>query len=80
MTETTYQQVKQRILALAKSYNEGDEQAKAALRKSAEFFPVSRNAPDGSRSMFIRIRGEIFLVEDTPGGEEDVFALLLPLM
>lgn len=82
MIETTYQQVKARILTLANSFCEGDDAARDELRKSAEFYPISRNDLDGDgrRSLFIRIRGEMFLVEDTAGGEKNVFALLLPLM
>lgn len=81
--ETTYQQIKAKILTLANAFSEGDETTKTALRQTAEFFPVSLNEDEiasGRRSLFIRIRGEMFLVEDTPGGEQDVFAMLLPLM
>jgi hypothetical protein len=28
----------------------------------------------------IRRKGELFLVEDTPGGEQEVFALLQPMI
>ncbi|MEO5915842.1 MAG: hypothetical protein ABIS50_16520 [Luteolibacter sp.] len=80
--KTTYYETKAKIVALATGYYEGDEDTRASLRKRADFFPVSRADDDCSalRSMVIRIHGEIFLVEDTRGGETGVFSLLLPVM
>jgi hypothetical protein len=80
--QNTYYEVKSRVIALATAYYEGDEATRACLRLKADFFPRSVNDEDpGSlRSMVIRLRGELFLVEDTRGGETGVFSLLLPLM
>lgn len=78
--ETAYYEVKAKVLALATAYYEGDEATRACFRKQADFYPISRDGDDGLRSMFIRVRGEVFLVEDTKGGETGVFSLLLPFM
>ncbi|MES2658512.1 MAG: hypothetical protein V4689_07835 [Verrucomicrobiota bacterium] len=80
--KTAYYETKAKIVALAAGYYEGDEATRDHLRKKADFFPVSRADDDtsGLRSMIIRIHGEIFLVEDTRGGETGVFSLLLPIM
>ncbi len=68
-------------MALATAFCEGDEEVRACLRKSADFFPISLDEEgEAIRSIMIRIRGEMFLVESTPGGETGVFALLVPLM
>lgn len=69
-------------MALATAYHEGDEATRACLRNKADFFPISRTDPEAHefRSMIIRLQGEIFLVEDTRGGETGVFSLLLPMM
>ncbi|RYD17666.1 MAG: hypothetical protein EOP88_25370 [Verrucomicrobiaceae bacterium] len=78
----SYYETKARIVALATAFHEGDEAARSSLRSKADFFPISRT--DGVerevRSIVIRLRGEIFLVEDTKGGETGVFSLLLPVM
>jgi hypothetical protein len=53
------------------------------MRKKMDFFPLAKTGDDDGtvlRSMIIRVRGEIFLVEDTRGGETGVFSLLLPVM
>lgn len=80
--KTCYFETKAKILALATAYYEGDEAARECLRKKMDFFPLAKPGNDGMgrRSMIIRVRGEIFLVEDTLGGETGVFALLLPVM
>lgn len=80
--QSTYFEVKSKIVALAAAYYEGDEETRAILRRKADFFPRSQGEddPEALRSMVIRVRGEIFLVEDTRGGETGVFSLLLPLM
>ncbi len=80
--KSAYYEVKSRIIALSTAYHEGDEATRASLRHKADFFPRSHNDDDSRvlRSMVIRLRGEIFLVEDTRGGETGVFSLLLPLM
>lgn len=77
-----YYEMKANILALATAFHEGDDLTKACLRRKADFFPISREdgEPEDLRSLMIRVRGEIFLVEDTLGGETGVFSLLLPLM
>ena len=70
-----------RVLALATAFAEGDEQVRAMLRRSADFFPISDGEDaETIRTMMIRIRGEMFLVENTRGGETGVFSLLIPLM
>jgi hypothetical protein len=78
----SYYETKARIVALATAFHEGDEAARSCLRAKADFFPISRT--DGMereiRSIIVRLRGEIFLVEDTKGGETGVFSLLLPVM
>ncbi|MES2440971.1 MAG: hypothetical protein V4584_18040 [Verrucomicrobiota bacterium] len=81
MLETHYYEVKAKILALAKAFFEGDEATRELMRKRADFFPIYRGENDsaGLCSLMIRIRGELFLVEDTAGGETGVFSLLLPL-
>jgi hypothetical protein len=68
-------------MALAAAYQDGDEASRAALRRNADFYPISRtgDAGDGIRSIVVRVEGEIFLVEDTSGGETGVFCLLLPV-
>ncbi|MES2475450.1 MAG: hypothetical protein V4640_06700 [Verrucomicrobiota bacterium] len=80
--KTAYYETKAKIMALATGYLDGDEETRAQLRKQADFFPLERSDEDfsGRRSMMMRIHGEIFLVEDTMGGETGVFALLLPIM
>lgn len=78
--KTTYYEVKAKIIALATAYYEGDEATREVLRKKADFFPISKAGEKQVRSMVIRVRGEIFLVEDTLGGETGVFSLLLPIM
>jgi hypothetical protein len=77
----SYYELKARIIALSTAFHEGDEATREGLRKRADFFPLSGKATeDGLRSMVIRIQGEMFLVEDTRGGETGVFSLLLPFM
>jgi hypothetical protein len=80
--QSAYYETKSKIIALSTAYYEGDEATRACLRRKADFFPLSQNADDSRvlRSMVIRLRGEMFLVEDTRGGETGVFSLLLPLM
>lgn len=80
--KTAYYETKTKIMALAAGYLEGDEETRALLRQKADFFPIGRGEDDfsGRWAMMIRIGGEIFLVEDTVGGETGVFALLLPIM
>lgn len=79
MMETRYYQVKVKIQALATAFLEGDEAVRESLRSEADFFPIS--ASEGSsQAMMVRRKGEMFLIEDTPGGEKGVFALLQPLM
>jgi hypothetical protein len=80
MMETRYYQVKVKIQALATAFLEGDEAVKASLRNEADFFPISETDEGSSKAMMIRRKGEMFLIEDTPGGEKGVFALLQPLM
>jgi hypothetical protein len=79
---TAYYEIKAKIIALATAYYEGDEATRECLRKRADFFPICKgDDPTGHlRSMIIRVRGEMFLVEDTTGGEIGVFSLLLPIM
>lgn len=80
MLETQYYLIKARILEMASQFLNGDEAAREELRKEADFFPISRGAskPDDFAVMMIRRKGELFLVEDTPGGERGVFAVLQP--
>lgn len=80
--ETTHHQTRMKLLALAECYHRADEETREKLRQKADFFPVSRHEQDarGQRSIVIRVSGQLFLVEDTPGGEEGVFALLLPII
>jgi hypothetical protein len=80
--KSAYYEIKARIIALSTAYYEGDEATRESLRSKADFFPLSHNGDDSRvvRSMVIRLRGEMFLVEDTRGGETGVFSLLLPLM
>lgn len=77
-----YYETKARIIALATAYHEGDEATRSSLRQKADFFPIARTegVEREIRSIVIRLRGEIFLVEDTKGGETGVFSLLLPVM
>ncbi len=80
--KSVYYEIKARIIELSTAYYEGDEATRACLRAKADFFPLSHTDEDARvlRSMVIRLRGEMFLVEDTRGGETGVFSLLLPLM
>lgn len=80
--KTTYYETKHKIMTLATGYLQGDEETRALLRQKADFFPIQRGENDFSnhQAMIIRVGGEIFLVEDTVGGEMGVFALLLPFM
>lgn len=82
MKSASYYDTKIRILALATAYYDGDEAARQQMRQKMDFFPVSKADDDhsGRRAIMIRVRGEIFLVEDTQGGETGVFSLLLPIM
>lgn len=78
---TSYYELKARIIELSTAFHEGDEATRNALRKRADFFPLSGiDSGNGLRSMVIRIQGQMFLVEDTRGGETGVFSLLLPMM
>lgn len=80
--KSAYYEIKANIIALSTAYYDGDEATRASLRNKADFFPISHTGDDSRvlRSMVIRLRGEMFLVEDTRGGETGVFSLLLPLM
>jgi hypothetical protein len=80
--KTAYYETKTKIMTLATGYLEGNEETRALLRLKADFFPLARDEGDfsGRRAMMVRVGGEIFLVEDTVGGETGVFALLLPFM
>lgn len=80
--KTAYYETKAKIVALATGYYEGDDATRDNLRKVADFFPIFRpdHDPSGPHSLVIRVGGEIFLVEDTRGGETGVFSLLLPVM
>ncbi len=82
MMETRYYQIKAEILALAEEFLVGDEFTKERLRSKADFFPISKTDGDDGRfrALMIRKSGELFLVEDTRGGELGVFALLQPSM
>lgn len=82
LMKSAYYDTKIRILALATAYYEGDDATRDQLRRKVDFFPISKSDDNhsGSRSLIIRVRGEIFLVEDTRGGETGVFSLLLPIM
>lgn len=80
--KTAYYEKKARIMTLATAFYEGDEATRDCLRHKADYFPLSRSeeTPYALRSLIIRLEGEIFLVEDTSGGETGVFSLLLPAM
>ena len=80
--KTAYYEKKAQIMTLATAFYEGDDATRNCLRHKADFFPLSRSdeAPYALRSMIVRLNGEIFLVEDTSGGETGVFSLLLPVM
>ena len=80
--ETSHQQTRIKLLALADCYHRADEETRDLLRQKADFFPISRGIADtrSPRSLVMRVNGQAFLVEDTPGGEEGVLAILLPLM
>lgn len=80
--KTAYYETKTKIMTLATGYLNGDEETREQLRQKADFFPIERSDDDfsGRNAMMIRVGGEIFLVEDTVGGEMGVFALLLPYM
>jgi hypothetical protein len=80
MMETRYYQVKVKIQALVTAFLEGDESVKESLRSEADFFPISLGSEGSRNAMMVRRKGEIFLIEDTVGGEKAVFALLQPLM
>jgi len=82
MLETRYYQMKAKILELATAFMDGDEDTRNRLRAEADFFPISKSEirPDDFQSLMIRKKGELFLVEDTKGGEKGVFALLHPMM
>ena len=77
-----YYEIKSRIMGLAEAFYGGDDYSRNVMGSFADFYP--RLGKDGGfsepRSMMIRINGEIFLVEDTSGGETGVFSLLLPIM
>lgn len=66
-------------MGLANDFIQGDDDAKAKLRKTADFFPISRG-DGGCDSIMVRVGGNLFLVENTRGGEKGLFALLVPLM
>ncbi len=82
MMETRYYQMKAKILELATAFMDGDEDTRDCLRAEADFFPISKSdiRPDDLQTLVIRRNGELFLVEDTMGGEKGVFALLQPMM
>ncbi|MEO5712421.1 MAG: hypothetical protein ABIT37_02955 [Luteolibacter sp.] len=82
MMETRYYQIKAEILALVEEFLEGNEFTRERLRNEADFFPISKADGESGdfRAMMIRKRGELYLVEDTLGGERGVFALLQPSM
>lgn len=80
MLETQYYQIKAEILELASMFQNGDDATREQLRQQADFFPISRSSlkPEDFQVIMIRRKGELFLVEDTPGGERGVFSLLSP--
>lgn len=80
MLETQYYQIKAEILELASMFLNGDDATRDRLRQQADFFPISRGTPkpEDFQVIMIRRKGELFLVEDTPGGERGVFSLLKP--
>jgi hypothetical protein len=79
MEKALYLKLRARVLGMANDFIQGDEETKNALRKKADFFPMSRG--DGKcESIMVRVGGNLFLVENTRGGEMGVFALLVPLM
>lgn len=82
MIDLKYYELKASILALANSFFEADEETRAKMRKAADFFPISKDEGSAGKfhSMMIRVGGELFLVENTEGGEKGVFALLYPFI
>lgn len=82
MAEITHYETRMKLLALAETYHLADEGTRVKLREKADFFPISRNQGEEHplRSLVVRISGQLFLIEDTRGGEKGVFALLLPVM
>lgn len=80
MLETQYYQIKAEILELASMFQNSDDATREQLRQQADFFPMFRDnvIPEDFQVMMIRRKGELFLVEDTPGGERGVFSLLTP--
>ncbi len=80
--ETSHHQTRMKLLALAECYHRADEETRNKLRQKADFFPISRGGDDARtpRCLVMRVNGQLFLVEDTPGGEDGVLAMLLPLM
>lgn len=81
MLEAHFNEVKSKVVALAAAFFAGDDATREVMRKRADFFPIDRSPDDAGplRSVMIRIRGELFLVEDTAGGEKGVFSVLFPL-
>ena len=82
MAEITHYETRMKLLALAETYHLADEDTRAKLHQKADFFPISRNQGEEHplRSLVIRVSVQLFLIEDTRGGEKGVFALLLPVM
>lgn len=82
MAEITHYETRLKLLALAETWHLADEETRAKLREKADFFPICRNQGGEHlrRSLVIRVSGQLFLIEDTCGGEQGVFAMLLPLM
>ncbi|RYD50048.1 MAG: hypothetical protein EOP85_00360 [Verrucomicrobiaceae bacterium] len=82
MAEITHYETRLKLLALAETWHVADEETRARLRTRADFFPISRGDEIDYplRSLVIRVGGQIFLIEDTCGGEKGVFALLLPVI
>lgn len=82
MAEITHYETRLKLLALAETWHLADEETRAKLREKADFFAISRSEGEEHplRSLVIRVSGQLFLIEDTCGGEKGVFALLLPLM
>ena len=76
-----FEDIKNKISALAQSYLEGNEDLRALLRYEADFFPISRDQDDplDCRSIVVRMDHELFLVEETRGKDTPLFLRLLPV-
>lgn len=59
--------IRAKVLAMAHTYLEGDDETRSFLKQSANFFPLSPDParPNQKQALVIQFAGEICLIEQT---------------